>query len=475
MTSRLDRKITSQLETCGYKPIKRIGAGTFGYVYNVNNAIGDTFAIKYVLDNVGYQEHGLIGLNEIDILSRVHHPHIIHAAEILTRYDCHIDNVAIVLPLATQTLSDFAFRRNTTTEDKLPILYKLATALEFMHRTNILHLDIKSINVVLVDDHPYFIDFGTSRVVPDAIKGYLDTEERVTITARAPELFKSRFKTYNAAVDIWSFGIMMLYVLSAKSMFNIDFDDIDDEIFYEHQLKLFSNPDTIPQLLEGIADKYRDLAIDLITKILQLDPQVRLAADQIVNHPLFDSVSIPIYGTLDVPTINYDYAPDYKENLQLMLTWILSLYPSQEAQLLFLAVDLLARTSAYYKEETSLKRKIIAATCLWIADKIVNTDPIELSDYTLVLINTIPQLTNKDILRMELEIIHLLKGVLNVSALYTACDDFDELKLSFSEVILADDPTFYARIDISEWIATMKKTIKYDYPLKSGRIKRLFV
>lgn len=186
-------------------------------------SMGVIFALKYVRKTEGYQDVGLEELNEIDILSRVHHPHIIHATQILTRRNCQISNLAIVLPLADDTLSGFTAVsriRNTTTEDKLPILYKLATALEFLHQANILYLDIKTTNVVLRGDHPYFIDFGTSRVVPDINTGFISTQQLVTINYRAPELF-NKIIIYTATADIWSFGIMMLHVLSGGSLMQV--------------------------------------------------------------------------------------------------------------------------------------------------------------------------------------------------------------------------------------------------------------
>lgn len=248
----------------------------------------------------------------------------------------------------------------------------------------------------------------------------------------------------------------------------------DPDLFNTYQLELFADITTIPKLLAGVSDKYHDLSIDLIEKALHLDPKQRLTAQQIVNHPLFDSVRIPIDGALDTPPIDYDYAPDYKDNLQLMLKVIVTLYPDESSQLLFLSVDLLARTNSYFKEATPEKRKVLIATCLWMADKLVSVQIVSLSEYILELEKFIPQLTIKDILDMELEIVDLLEGVINVSKLYMACDNFAEIKLSFTNVILADDPTLYARVDIPSWKAIMKE-IKYTVHFKSGTIRQLIL
>lgn len=469
-----DLKTMQQITACGYDPIERKGHGTYGFVYEVGDVKGDLYAFKYILPDPKYEQVGLQSLNEIDILSRVHHPHIIHAAQILTAHNCQIDGLAVILPLADRTLFDIITNPTITTEYKLPILYKLASALEFMHRANILHLDIKSTNVVLQGTHPYFIDFGLSMVVPNVTTGIYEPSLRVTIDHRAPEIVAGG-RVYNAAVDVWAFGIMMLYVISSRNIFNLDFSQpVNATAFHELQLQLFSNPQTIPNLLVNVAPKYRALATDLLTRTLQIDPTKRLTAKQITEHPLFDSVRIPIDGFLDNSPINPDYPDDHREILKIMIHWIQSLYPKSSAQMLFLAVDLYARTSSAYKEATGIERMNLAATCLWMATKLTNAPNIKLSDYVANLVKMVPGIDPKHILKMEIHIIHLLKGDLNVSQLYTACRTGDELRLSYENIILNKDSTLYARTDIPAWINVMQQYITTPtYPKKEITVTEL--
>lgn len=472
-TTKLDLKTMQQITMCGYQPIGKKGKGTYGFVYEVGDNNGQSFAFKYILPDEYYQDEGLDCLPEIDILTRVHHPHIIHADRILTTQNCEIDGIAIVLPLADRTLFDVIRDQTMITAKKLPILYKLATALEFLHRSNILHLDIKATNVVMIGDTPYFIDFGLSTFVDNVTVGKYDPRVKITIDYRPPEILAGG-RTYNAASDIWSFGIMMLYTLGGRNIYNLYWGTATDDIVHKLALKNFTNPNTIPAILSDVDPKYRDGCIDLASKMLQVDPTKRITALEIVNHPVFDEFRVPIDGRLEVPKIPYDYAPDHRDIIKLMIHWALSIYQDSHASILFLAVDLFARASSYYKEKTPQERITLAATCLWIAAKLINPIIIPIKTYVSKVIELAPHITGKMILETEIELIHLLSGILYVSNLYSKCTNGDQLRLSYDNIIIARDSTLYARTDVPAWINVMNQLITTPtYPTKEIMIKEL--
>lgn len=470
----LDLKTMQQVSTCGYEPIERRGKGTYGYVYEVADEDGEPFAFKYILPDPQYQNEGLDSLIEIDTLSRVNHPHIIHAKRLITVHDCQIDGLAIVLPLADRTLYDLIKDPLLSTSVKLPILYKLAKALEFMHASNILHLDIKGQNVVLQSNTPYFIDFGLSMLVDNATIGQDNYRTRVTIDHRPPEILAGG-RRYNAAVDVWSFGIMMLYLLSGTNIFyQVNFGTATPNTFLPFVLNYFNDPNTISDLLIGMSPKYRPLCVDLLSRILRIRPSERLTATEICQHPLFDTFRSQIDGFLDGPPTYFDYAPDHRNILKLLIFWTQHLLPSSRAELLFLAVDLFNRTGSFYKDKSPLQRMSLAATCVFMASKLTSSAPISLKDYTTQIANTVTGITPEMILADEINVIHLLSGVLNVSKLYNACSNGDELKLTFIHVILSRDSTLYAMTDIPAWVNVMKQNIITPiYPDRNITIQQL--
>lgn len=458
-----DILILDQTAACGYEARQRIGEGAYGFVYEVGDNSGNLFAFKYVLPDAKYETRGLDNLTEIDILSRVYHPHIIHASKIINSNNCEIIGLALVLPLADRTLYDVTYDRNLTTENKLPILYELSTALQFMHRSNILHLDIKSANVVIQgmkENIPYFIDFGLSMIVDDVITGKYSDQIRVTVDYRPPEILAGG-RIYNSAVDTWSFGVMALYAIICREIFNVDFDTITDLEFRQVIIDMFSTPDAIMELLLGIRDEYYDLCVDFFTKILRINPDERLTAEQIRNHPLFDEFrgNKLIHGSLDVPLISYDYADDHRDILKLIIHWAETLYPNSPIELLFLAIDLFNRVDSFYKDYEAIDRMTLSATCLWMASKLTNETLIPLNIYVPKLVEMIEGITANNILQIEINIIYLLSGVLHVSELYKSCRNGDELKLTFDHVIMSRDSTLYARTDIPEWVKLMRSIV----------------
>lgn len=454
-----DLKTIQQVAACGFEAIQRKGRGTYGFVYEVGDVTGDLYAFKYILPDESYKITGLDSLNEIDIVSRVDHPYIIHAAKIITSHNCNIDGLAIVLPLADRTLFDIIADPRMTTEMKLPILYKLAMALDFLHRNHILHLDIKITNAVLQginDNHPYFIDFGLSMIVDDVVKGKYNTSTRVTFDHRAPEIL-SGGRTYNAAVDVWAFGIMCLYVLSGRGIFNVNFSTITPELFHTIVVNMFFNPDIFDAFFSGVREKYRAPLKDLFSGMLQVDPTRRITARQICDHTIFDEFRQVVDGKLIEPYIPYDYAQDHRDILKLLIYWCTTLYSNSRAELLFLAVDLFNRVASFYKDRTPLDRMSLAATCIWVAAKLTDSKMIPLDIYIPELVKMVPGITANHILQIEIEIIHLLNGILHISALYRSCTSANELILSFQHIILSKDPTIYARTDVPAWIEAMKE------------------
>lgn len=458
--------IEKQAEACGYFPIQRKGHGTYGVVYEVGNETGEIFALKYIRLDSNYQNYGLDNLNEIDILCRVDHPYIIHAVKVITPHSHQVDGVALVLPLAERTLFDLIKDPKVTTDEKIPIFYKIATSIDFLHSNNILHLDIKASNVVLQcldKNHPYVIDFGLSLIVDDTFVGKSDPSTRVTIDHRAPEILAGS-NVYNSAVDIWAYGIMMLYVLGGINIFYrsaIDFSSAPPYLVHQAVTSTFSDTDIFDDLLKGVRPQYLPLCKDLLSRILKLNPTERLTAKQICDHPLFDTCRFPVSGNLihDVP-IPHDNSDDHRDIVKIIIHWSKLIFPQSSTELLFLAVDLFNRTSSFYKTRSPLDRMTLASTCLWMSSKITNDYFIPLDKYISSVTSVVEKITSPSILDTELEIIFLLNGVLNVSKLYRACKTADHLRLSLHYVILSRDHSTYAQTDIPAWLDVMDNYIQ---------------
>lgn len=462
-----DAVTQEQAKACGYAPNKILGQGTYGIVYEVNDSGGETFAFKYIRGHFDRSKYGIQDIIEIDILSRIQHPHIIHAASIVTPYNCEIDGMAVVLPLADQTFRSSLYNVIMTTDDKILVLFKLASALEFMHANGVLHLDIKGDNVVMQGTTPYFIDFGLSILCDDTTEGRHSSRTRVTITHRAPEILRGGTK-YNAAVDVWSFGIMFLRAFGGKDMYAVNHTGKEKEKDLLNYITI-SAPNSLrfDSLLLNVRPHYRAPLKDLLLRMLELNPVSRISAKEIVNHPLFNSVRSPIVGTLVSTPIASDYARDHRDILKLLVKWMRDFFSVARVVTLFLAIDLFNRTSSHYKERSVHDRLALAATCVWMSGKLSSYDTIPLPHFVSKITPTVATITERNILTTEVEVISIVNGVLYDLQLYRAADNVDQLTNIFTSVVMSPNSQLYAQVNIPAYIQQLREVI--PQPLTSNK------
>jgi len=103
--------------------------------------------------------------NEIDILRKLDHPHIVRAIETFE----HSNQIFIVMELCSG--GDLYSRDPYTEEQAARIISAILNAISYMHARNIVHRDLKFENVLFVNNSPHaeikLIDFGLSKVYCD--------------------------------------------------------------------------------------------------------------------------------------------------------------------------------------------------------------------------------------------------------------------------------------------------------------------
>ena len=432
----------SQIERCGWYGIGLKGKGAYGIVYQIIDQGGNYYAYKYIRSDPQEIEYGVDGLVEIDILRRVRHPNIIHAYNIFTSYYHEINGIGMILPLADRMLKDIINDLMTPVETKLYLFYKIARGLEFLHNNGILHLDIKGCNIVVKSGEPLLIDYGLSMYTDSVTIGKDDKRTRVTLDHRPPELLfvrqKGQYFHYDGAVDIWSFGITMLYAFSANSdIFDIDLTKLTINEFRNLVINMFTDANnTVYDLLDGVDVTYKELLVDLLVRILEVNPNNRLTATEICNHPVFINYQHDIpQGTIEKPPINGTYSADHRDIIKLIIYWCRNLYPDEQAVLLFLAVDLYSRTASHYANSDPKLRMLLGATCVWMSAKLTDSSIIMANNYAHLLARFyLPNLTYQDIIDMEMAVIHYSDGILYVSNLYKACSTVNQLKLTLQKI-----------------------------------------
>jgi serine/threonine protein kinase len=140
--------------------VKEISEGSYGKVYEICKGKYD----KDTCDGELYAEKVYIGgepeFNEIDVLSRFEHPHLLKAVK------SHIDskgNFHLILPLADKPNYDLkkVIEKGKLSLDKaITYIYQIISAVGFLHSQEYYHCDIKPQNILMFNDNCVLADYG---------------------------------------------------------------------------------------------------------------------------------------------------------------------------------------------------------------------------------------------------------------------------------------------------------------------------
>jgi Serine/threonine protein kinase len=183
-------------------------------------------------------------------------------------------------------------------------IYQILCGLKYIHSADVLHRDLKPGNLLVNADCELKIcDFGLARGFsedPDQNAGFM-TEYVATRWYRAPEIMLS-FTNYTKAIDVWSVGCILAELLGGKPIFRgKDYVDQLNQI-----LLILGTPKeaTLTKIGSVRAQNYvrslpfmkkvpyidlfpdaNPLALDLLEKMLTLDPYERITVKEALNHP----------------------------------------------------------------------------------------------------------------------------------------------------------------------------------------------
>ncbi|XP_064334633.1 phosphorylase b kinase gamma catalytic chain, liver/testis isoform isoform X2 [Camelus dromedarius] len=150
----------------------------------------------------------------------------------------------------------------------------------FLHANHIVHRDLKPENILLDDNMQIRVsDFGFSCHLEPGEKlrelcgtpGYL-----------APEILKCSMDEthpgYGKEVDLWACGVILFTLLAGSPPFWHRRQILMLRMITEGQYQ-FSSPEW---------DDRSDTVKDLISRLLQVDPEKRMTAEQALQHPFFE-------------------------------------------------------------------------------------------------------------------------------------------------------------------------------------------
>jgi len=253
-----------------YKFGKTLGAGTYGVVQQADGPNGSV-AIK-VISKKNVKGHEHMVYDEMNLLKRLHHPHIVRFEEWFESSR----NFYIVTELATggELFERICECGRFTEHDAVPVVKEILEAVAYLHGMEIVHRDLKPENLLYKtpeqESNLILADFGIAKALQS--KDQALTSMAGSYGYAAPEILLQT--GHSKPADMWSFGVITYTLLCGYSPFRSeDRDGLIEEtvrarvVFHERYWKDISQD-----------------AKNFIKSLLQSDPTYRPTATEALNH-----------------------------------------------------------------------------------------------------------------------------------------------------------------------------------------------
>ncbi|KAF0697495.1 Aste57867_11805 [Aphanomyces stellatus] len=251
-----------------------LGSGSFGSVYLARNeTTGDLMAVKEIsyVDETPDDVRAI--QDEVELLRSLSHPNIV------AYVGSDFDHTTSTLYIFTEWVPGGSLEDNSKTfgcSEAVAQTYlaQILLGVQYLHTRQVVHYDIKPSNI-LIDQHGTvkLADFGASRLL-GATSVAKNRSMRGTPYYMAPEVIKQEARDTKA--DIWSVGCTVLKMLTGTPLWKA--------MQFQTQVALFfhvANLTAPPPLPDSLSDDARSFVL----ACLQVRPEDRWTAEQLLGHP----------------------------------------------------------------------------------------------------------------------------------------------------------------------------------------------
>ena len=290
------------IEMDKYNKIARISSGRYGSVFLAGRE-GKKYAVKKQdIKTV------IAIIRELSMYNILNHPNIMKPYEYIVSDDNKY--VYIVMQYLSSTLDSVIKKKPKESLAKL-YMWQLLSAVDYMHKNNIMHRDLKPTNILVNDTSVVIIDFGLAKYMygNDRLDYNIQTPEY-----KAPEVYRK--EKYSYSVDIWSLGIILIEMMMGDDLYSGTNKEIEDAILKDQK-----------GLLRKISNlKCTKQCRDVILSMVQYDPTKRSSAEDLMKMPWFSQyiytppnkiiIHRSKFNKKDLERVVKQYEDKYKEAFQ---------------------------------------------------------------------------------------------------------------------------------------------------------------
>ena len=220
-------------------------------------------------------------IKEYEIMNMLDHPNILKAFGIYLRSKNRPPS--ILLEFCKCNLEAAINDKLFSNVDIAFVIYQIAEGMKYVHKLKIIHRNLKPTNILIATDGTIKIsDFGISKLM---------TPEEITMTMgvgtqkfMAPEIINE--DEYNEKVDVYSFGVLVFYILSGGKMPKI----------------------TVTQIGNGkkaeIPSDFTQSAKNLINECWNFDPADRPSFEDICRKLVLNAGSLLKFSNQEIKNVN---------------------------------------------------------------------------------------------------------------------------------------------------------------------------